>query len=120
MLLPHSPLVSPLAKHIMPHQILKMKTKDILIITAIAAVGWYFYRTSKGLPLFPFAVATAPGTTPTTATGTAAPVNPVTTVTGDVTAILGALTTGARDLGISATSTPDTTNSGLDDLTNTL
>lgn len=91
-----------------------MKTKDILIIAGIAAVGWYFYRTSKGLPLFPS------GTTATAAPAapTSTPTSPASTVGGvatDVNSIISGLTSAAGDLGI--TSPNDNTASGVvDDL----
>jgi hypothetical protein len=102
-----------------------MKTKDIIIIAAIAAAGWYFYRTSKGLPLIPSGIVTAPGTAAPTATAppsTSSPLNPTTIAgyVGDASSILSGLTTAAGDLGINSSSTADTSNAGIDDLQNTV
>lgn len=103
-----------------------MKTKEIVIITAIAAVGWYFYRTSKGLPFLPSGIITAPGsaapvaTSSSAASGAVSTAGTISTITGDVNTILSNLTGTAGDLGINSTSTPDTSNSGLDDLANTV
>ena len=103
----------------LPHH--NMKTKDILIVAAIAAAGWYFYRTSKGLPLLPAGILIAPGTPTATATAppsTAASVNPTTIAgyVGDANTILSGLTGAAGDLGINSVSTPDTSNGGVDDV----
>lgn len=102
-----------------------MKTKDILVIAAIAAAGWYFYRTSKGLPLLPGGILTAP--TAVTPVATTPPNNnPLAagtlggTIIGDAPTILSGLTGLAGDLGINSPSTPDTSNGGIDDLTNSI
>jgi len=102
-----------------------MKTKDILVIAAIAAVGWYFYRTSKGLPLLPSGILTSPTTVTPVAT-TPPNNNPIApgtvggTIITDLPTILNGLGGLPGELGISGSSTPDTTNAGIDDLSNTV
>jgi hypothetical protein len=73
-----------------------MKTNQILLISAVAVVGWYFYRKSKGLPFLPGG--TVPVTPAPQNTGTAATQPPASGLAGQVTGLLNTANTASGDL----------------------